>query len=402
MPPKKIPQLEFIALMAAMMSLAALSVDAILPGLPQIGVGLNNPDSADLQLIIIMIFLGLGLGQLLLGTLSDSFGRKPVVYAGIIIFLLASLVCVFATSIEVMLLGRVLQGVGLSAPRSVSTSIIRDLYVGDNMARIMSFIAVIFILVPMVAPILGQVVLNKYNWQAIFYFQMLFAFLLIIWFARRQVETLAKEKRIKLTKTLFIDGVKEFSKHKDSVIFTFVSTLMTGSFMVYLSSSQHIFQDIYGLKEEFVYIFAGLAFFMGMATFTNGSLVMRFGMKRLATLALLVFTAAPLVYVAAFFNETNPGIYILLGFLAIQFLSLGFIFGNVRAITMQPIGHIAGIGASLSGFVSTVVAVPIAAFIGQYVTDTPLPLFAGFFVCGLIALLLVWVASRKEKPTELS
>lgn len=384
------------------MSLAALSVDAILPGLPQIGMGLNNPESADLQLIIIMIFLGLGLGQLLLGTLSDSFGRKPIVYAGIIIFLLASLVCVFATSLEAMLLGRVLQGVGLSAPRSVSTSIIRDLYVGDNMARIMSFIAVIFILVPMVAPILGQVVLNKYNWQAIFYFQMLYAFILIIWFARRQVETLAKEKRIKLTKTLFIDGVKEFSKHKDSVIFTFVSTLMTGSFMVYLSSSQHIFQDIYGLKEEFVYIFAGLAFFMGMATFTNGSLVMRFGMKRLATLALIVFTVSPLVYVAAFANESNPGIYVLLGFLAMQFLSLGFIFGNVRAITMQPIGHIAGIGASLSGFVSTVLAVPIAAFIGQFVTDTPLPLFTGFFVCGLIALLLVWVASRKEKRAVLS
>jgi DHA1 family bicyclomycin/chloramphenicol resistance-like MFS transporter len=216
------------------------------------------------------------------------------------------------------------------------------------------------------------------------------------------VETLAKEKRIKLTKTLFIDGVKEFSKHKDSVIFTFVSTLMTGSFMVYLSSSQHIFQDIYGLKEEFVYIFAGLAFFMGMATFTNGSLVMRFGMKRLATLALIVFTVSPLVYVAAFANESNPGIYVLLGFLAMQFLSLGFIFGNVRAITMQPIGHIAGIGASLSGFVSTVLAVPIAAFIGQFVTDTPLPLFTGFFVCGLIALLLVWVASRKEKRAVLS
>lgn len=400
MPPKKIHQFEFIALMAAMMSLAALSIDAILPGLPQIGIGLNNPDSADLQLIIIMIFLGLGMGQLLLGTLSDSFGRKPIVYAGVIIFLLASLVCVFATSLEVMLLGRVLQGVGLSAPRSVSTSIIRDLYVGDNMARIMSFIAVIFILVPMVAPILGQVVLNEYNWQAIFYFQMVFAFLLIIWFARRQVETLPEDKRIKLTKTLFVDGVKEFVKHRDSVVFTFVSTLMTGSFMVYLSSSQHIFQNIYGMQEEFVYIFAGLAFFMGLATFTNGSLVMRFGMKKLATVALVVFTASPLVYVAVYLNAENPGIYTLLGFLAMQFLSLGFIFGNIRAITMQPIGHIAGIGASLSGFVSTVVAVPIAAFIGQFVTDTPLPMFAGFFICGLAALFLVWLAALKESQSN--
>lgn len=401
MPTKKIAQFEFIALMAAMMSLAALSIDAILPGLPQIGHSLNHAESADLQLIIIMIFLGLGFGQLVLGTLSDSYGRKPIVYLGVVIFIFASLICIFATTLEMMLVGRVLQGVGLSAPRSVSTSIIRDLYVGDYMARIMSFIAVIFILVPMIAPIMGQFVLDKYDWQAIFYFQMLFAVLLIIWFARRQVETLSKEKRIKLSRSLFIDGTKEFMKHPDSVLFTLVSGLMTGGFMVYLSSSQHIFQDLYGMQEEFVYIFAGLAFFMGLATFLNGSLVMRFGMLRLATTALIVFTATALIYMALFYSS-KPSIVILLVFTAAQFLSLGFVFGNIRAITMQPIGHIAGIGASISGFVSTVLAVPIAALVGQFLTDTPLPMFIGFFSCGLAALVLVWIAARKRIPSEVA
>ncbi len=402
MPPKKIAQFEFIALMAAMMSLAALSIDAILPGLPQIGHSLNHAESADLQLIIIMIFLGLGFGQLVLGTLSDSYGRKPIVYVGVVIFLLASVVCVMATSLEVMLVGRILQGVGLSAPRSVSTSIIRDLFVGDNMARIMSFISVFFILVPMIAPIMGQFVLDAYDWRAIFYFQMVFAILLIIWFARRQVETLPKEKRIKLTKSLFIDGTKEFMRHKDSVVFTLVSGLMTGSFMVYLSSSQHIFQDLYGMQEEFVYIFAGLAFFMGLATFLNGSLVMRFGMRRLATIALIVFTATALAYILLFFQSEKPSIEVLLIFTASQFLSLGFVFGNIRAITMQPIGHIAGIGASISGFVSTVLAVPIAAFVGMFLTETPLPMFAGFFTCGIIAVVLVWIASRNRKTVEVA
>lgn len=398
MPTNKIPQFEFIALMAAMMSLAALSIDAILPGLPQIGQTIQRADTEDLRLIIIMIFLGLGVGQLILGTLSDSFGRKPIVYAGIFIFLFASFICITATSLEVMLLGRVLQGVGLSAPRSVSTSIIRDLYSGDYMARIMSFIAVVFILVPMVAPILGQFVLNHYSWQAVFYFQIVYGLILFIWFAVRQVETLPKPKRIKLTRHLFADGVKEFFKYKDSIIFTLISGLMTGAFMVYLSSSQHIFQDQYGLIDEFVFIFAGMAFFMGLSTFMNGTFVLKLGMKKLATTALYTFTATSLMYILLFFQSENPDVYILLFFICLQFLSLGFVFGNVRALTMQPIGHIAGIGASLSGFVSTVIGVPIAIVFSQNLQNTALPLFIGFFSCGLISLILIQLLKKWEVP----
>ncbi len=393
MPPKKIAQIEFIALMAGLMSLAALSIDAILPGLPDIGHSLNHTESADLQLIIISIFLGLGIGQLILGTLSDSYGRKPIVYVGVGLFLIASLICTMAHTLELMLVGRVLQGIGLSAPRSVSTSIIRDLYVGDYMARIMSFIAVVFILVPMIAPLMGQFVLDFYNWEAVFYFQMVFALVLLIWFSNRQEETLPREKRIRMSKSLFFDGAKEFVKHKDSVLFTLVSGLMTGSFMVYLSSSQYIFQELYGMQSEFVYIFGGLAFFMGMATFTNGQFVVRFGMRKLATLALVVFTLSGLTYMVVF-RGSLPSFYALLAFLAIQFTSLGFVFGNIRALTMQPIGHIAGIGASISGFVSTVMAVPIAAIIGPFLVDNPLPLFVGFFLCGLGSLFLAWMAKR--------
>ncbi len=398
MPTNKIPQFEFIALMAAMMSLAALSIDAILPGLPEIGQTIHSIENNDLRLIIIMIFLGLGFGQLVLGTLSDSFGRKRIVYAGIIIFLLASFICISAESLELMLVGRVLQGVGLSAPRSVSTSIIRDLYSGDYMARIMSFITVIFILVPMVAPILGQFVLNHYSWQAVFYFQMLFGIILFVWFAVRQVETLPEQKRIKLTRHIFADGVREFFKFKDSIVFTLISGLMTGAFMVYLSSSQHVFQDQYGLVDEFVFIFAGIAFFMGVSTFINGTFVVRFGMKKLATTAMYAFTGTSLLYILLFFSSDNPSVYILLIFICLQFLTLGFIFGNVRALTMQPLGHIAGIGASLSGFISTILGVPIAIFISQFLTDTALPLFLGFFSCGLISLILIRLLKRWKVP----
>lgn len=389
-------QFEFIALMASMMSLVALSIDAILPGLGAIGESINHTDNKDLQLIITMIFLGLGFGQLVFGTLSDSFGRKPIVYIGIIVFLLASLICVTATSLEMMLLGRILQGVGLSAPRSISTSIIRDKFDGDYMAKIMSFITVMFLLVPMLAPILGQSLINHYNWQSIFIVQMTLSVIVIIWFALRQEETLIKERRLPFSKDLFFNGIKEFLKYKESIVYTLITGFMQGSFMVFLSTSKHIFQNQYGHVDEFVYIFAGLSFSMGLATFLNGNLVLRFGMKKLSRIALFVFTSSALTYVVLFFNSANPSLPILLAFMSIQFACIGFIFGNVRALTMQPIGHIAGIGASFSGFASTIMAVPIAIFIGSFIDTTALPLFIGYFTCGTLAILLIQFLKKWE------
>jgi len=393
----KFAELEFIALMAFLMSNVALAIDGILPGLADIGHALSHTESNDLQGIITMIFLGIGIGQLFFGTLSDSLGRKPIVYAGMIIFIAASFFAVSSTSLEMMLSARFLQGVGLSAPRSVCISIIRDLYKGDHMARITSFISVIFILVPMVAPILGQWILNAYNWQAIFYFQLVFTAITIVWFALRQKETVTDDNRIILTKYLFFDGATEFFRYKNTLVYTVVSGFMTGSFMVYLSTSKQIFQDQYGLIDEFAYIFGGVSFFLGLATFFNGSIVVRFGMKKLSTIALYLFTGTAFIYTTLFYASSNPNVYVLLGFIVIQFLCIGFIFGNIRAMAMQPIGHIAGIGASLNGFISTLMAVPIAMYIGSFIDDTALPLFAGFLVCGVISILLVYVLNWVEK-----
>ena len=206
----KVKEFEFIALMAFLMSNVALSIDAILPALPKIGLALEVADDNQLQLIVTMIFFGLGLGELLFGTLSDSLGRKPIVFAGVGVFVLASILIVFAPNLEVFLAGRLLQGIGLSAARSVSIAIIRDTYSGDRMARVMSFIMTIFIVVPMLAPLLGQFILDAYDWKAIFYFQLFFISIMIVWFWFRQPETLTKEKRIPISKHLFTDGLKEY------------------------------------------------------------------------------------------------------------------------------------------------------------------------------------------------
>ena len=395
-PVKNTSQLEFILLMACLMSIVALSIDTILPALQPIGMSIGTRNSSENQLLITMIFLGLGFGQLIFGPISDHLGRKPVIYMGFVIFVLSSMLCVFASSIEMMIVGRVLQGIGLSAPRTLSIAMIRDRFEGNYMAKIMSFVVSIFILVPIVAPTLGKFMLDNYGWKSIFYSQLIFGALILIWLWKRQPETLRPAYKKKFSSAIFIHGTKEFIRYRSAVIFTLVSGLITGSFMVFLSTSQHIFEVQYGLVDEFPYIFGALAFSVGLATFTNGTLVVRFGMMRLVTIFMLLFLATPVLYMVFFFGEINPSIRVLVIFLTVQFFSVGFLFGNVRSLAMQPLGHMAGIGAAINGFVSTVMAVPIAAFIGSFVQTTALPLFMGFGACGLGSVLLLMLTKNTE------
>ena len=399
---KKSLNLEFIALMASLMSIVALCIDAILPAISQIGLSIHNVSGSSNQLLVTMIFLGLGIGQLFFGPLSDSFGRKPIVYYGFIIFFIASIICVCAPSLEWMILGRILQGIGLSAPRTISISIIRDTYKGNYMAKVMSFVTTVFILIPVIAPLMGKFILEHYNWKGIFYVQLLISVFVTIWFWKRQPETLKPEYKVRFNGAVFTDGVKELINHKETIVFTIISGFITGAFMVYLSASQHIFENQYHLVDEFPFIFAGLAIGIGVATFLNGTLVMRLGMHKLAFVAILAFTLNAAIYVILFWTtNSNPNLYVLLIFMVIQFFTIGFIFGNIRAIAMEPIGHIAGIGAAITGFIATLIAVPIATYVGDYIDKTALPLFIGFSVFGLLSLFLFLITKRKTSPTRI-
>ena len=386
---------EFVALMASLMSIVALSIDALLPALPEIGAAVGAKSPNDNQLLITMIFLGLGFGQLLFGPLSDSFGRKPIVYIGFIVFFIASLICVTTKNFELMIFGRILQGIGLSSPRSLSISMIRDEFSGDYMAKIISIVVMFFILIPVIAPTLGQFLIYLFNWESIFYFNLIFGFIIMLWFWLRQPETLQKEKRIKFSSHLFVDGLQEFLKYKQSIAFTLVSGFITGSFMVYLSTSQQVFQVQYNLTDMFPYIFASLAISIGLATYLNSRLVVKYGMMRIAYTATIAYAAISILYVIIFSSGINPSITVLLGFFALQFFAVGFLFGNLRALAMEPLGHIAGIGAAINGFVSTVMAVPIASFIGGFVTDSVLPLFLGFSLFGSLSLITFLIVKRK-------
>lgn len=379
------------------MSVTALSIDAVLPALDIIGDRIQTQTPADNQLLITMIFLGLGIGPLVFGPLADARGRKPSVYIGFGVFILASILCIYTQSFEMMIVGRILQGIGLSAPRTISIAIIRDLYEGDYMARIMSFVTVVFILIPVIAPAMGKVILDSWNWQGIFIVQIIISIIVTFWFWKRQAETLKPIHQIPFAISRITNGFLETIKYKRTLGFTIIQGFIVGSFLVYLSASQQIFQNQYGLVDEFPFIFAGLALSIGAAILLNATLVVRLGMEKIVTAALLGFCGISMLYILLFYDTLRPSVWILVGFFSVQFFFIGFMFGNLRALAMEPVGHIAGIGAAITGLISTLMAVPLSTFIGRYVAHTTLPLFIGFSSCSAISLLILfWI--KKNAP----
>jgi DHA1 family bicyclomycin/chloramphenicol resistance-like MFS transporter len=226
--------------------------------------------------------------------------------------------------------------------------------------------------------------------------------LVSLWFWKRQPETLAIQNKKIISTKGFIGEFRELLKYKRTFGFTIISGFITGSFMVYLSSSQQIFQNQYDLKAEFPFIFSGLAIAIGAAVFLNGVLVIKYGMEKLITAALVSFFVISVIYIALFFNTPNPDVGVLLLFFALQFFSIGFLFGNLRAMAMEPVGHVAGIAAAVTGFTSTIMAVPISIYIGRFIAGRALPLFVGFAICAALSIsLLVYLKIEEKRATQM-
>jgi len=387
------PFAEFVALMAMMMSLVALSIDSMLPALSVIGADLAVTNANDNQLVVALLFLGLACGQLLYGPLSDSVGRKPAVYLGFGIFFVGGVLSLLATSLPVMLVGRFLQGLGLAGPRTLSLAIIRDQYSGRAMARVMSFIMSVFILVPMAAPALGQSILLVAGWRTIFGVILGLALLTVIWFFLRQPETLAAEARVQFSLSRIFTAVMEVLRHRASLGYTLAAGFVFSPFLGYLSSAQQVLQVQYGLGVLFPLYFAALALAIGTAAFLNGRMVMRYGMRFLCKCALSVLTTLALLALV-FVNTSagHPPLVWLMGYLAVTLFCVGILFGNLNAMAMEPLGHIAGVGAAVVGALSTFICVPFGILIGRGYDGSVLPLILGFAVFGTLTLgVMHWV-----------
>ena len=386
---------EYLLLMALLISIVALSVDTMLPALPDIGADLGVKNANDVQLVISTLFLGLSVGLLFYGPVSDSFGRKPVLFVGMAIYILGNTLSIFSTGFSVMLWGRVLQGLGAAGPRSIVLALVRDRYEGRVMARIMSIIMSIFILIPVFAPALGQAILMVAGWRAIFTVLLLLSLMVLAWFAIRQPETLPPEHRRPFTLRKILAALVEVCRHRIALSYTVVAGGVLGVMVGYLSSTQQIFQILYGQVRLFPVIFGVLALSLGIALFFNSRIVLRLGMRKLVGRAMWIMFLLSAVYFAitCLYHGRAP-LWMLMAYLFAAFSCTGFLFGNLNAIAMRPMGHIAGTASAVIGALSTFLSVPIGLLIGRLYNDTTLPLVGGFLLISMTSLGIMRWANR--------
>ncbi|MFN2134921.1 MAG: multidrug effflux MFS transporter [Candidatus Promineifilaceae bacterium] len=386
---------EFVILLSLMMSLTALSIDAMLPALPQLAADLQVQSANSRQLVISALFLGLAGGQLIFGPLSDSVGRKPSIYAGLGVFIAGSIISASAVNFPMMLTGRFMQGVGVSGPRAVGMALVRDRYSGRAMARVMSFVMTVFILVPMIAPIFGQAVLLFTGWRSIFVAFILLALVTLGWFALRMPETLDSRDRAPFSLQRIVSATREILHIRPAVGFTVTAGLIGGAHLGYLNSAQQIFQEQYQLGQLFPFVFSLVALSIGLASFLNARLVMRFGMHFLVRKSLYAMIGLSLLaLIAAMVMGGTPPLWLLVIYLLLVFFSVGILFGNQNALAMEPLGHMAGIGAAIVGSFATFISVPAGTYIGQSYNGTVVPLIAGMAILGSVSLLIVnWIES---------
>lgn len=388
--------------MAVTMSLVALAIDTMLPAHGLIGEAYGVANANDTQYMVYALFLGLAFGQLLFGPLADNIGRKRAIYVGLGLFTSGTLVSIGASDYDTMLLGRLLQGVGVAGPRVITVAIVRDLYQGRHMARVMSFVITVFILVPAIAPALGQLIINLSGWRSIFWVFLLLAAVIMGWFMLRQPETLAPEDRQLLTPGVIAHNAAVVLKTRTSLGYMLAAGLISGAFVGFLGTAQQILQQLYGLGDRFPAYFALLALSVGTSTLVNGRIVVRIGMRPLAKSAAFAITAvsALLLGIALAFNG-QPPLPALMGCLMGMFLCIGFLFGNLNALAMEPLGHIAGTAAAVIGFMTTLVSALLGAFAGALYDSTVIPLAASFVLLGITTagtLLVTDAGKPAEQP----
>ncbi|WP_406859895.1 multidrug effflux MFS transporter [Acinetobacter baumannii] len=383
---------EFALLMALLMSIVSFSIDAVLPALGEVGRVFELKNNNQTQWVIIGIFSGMTIGQLIAGPLSDAIGRKRILFTGIIIYFLGSLLCFTTQSFEWFLVGRFIQGIGVSGPYVASISIVRDKYSGAQMARIMSLIMMVFMVAPAIAPSLGQLIIHFFGWRDIFVLYMIYATVVGAWVALRLEETLLPENRLPMRLQAFQDGFKEVVSNKTTMSYLLCAGFCFGGFIGYLGTSQQIFMQQFGKTgQEFSAYFAVLAGVMGIASFTNSKIVMKFGMRPICIYGFLGLCLISLTFLGILLIGVTVAFWMFMLYACILFLLFGTLFGNLNAIAMEPMGHVAGMASAIIGAASSVLSLILASIIGQLYNGTLIPMTCGFVIlCGLAFMMTVY------------
>lgn len=391
-PQRRLPLPEFIAMLAFLFATIAFSVDAMLPALPEIADNLTpaNPNRA--QLILTAFMAGMGLGTLFAGPISDALGRKRTITIGFVIYSAGAIWALYANSLEALLMARFVQGLGAAGPRIVGLALVRDLYEGREMARITSFVMMIFIMIPAIAPTLGAGIIAIAGWHGVFLAFIAFAVVGSLWLNIRQDETLPPERRRPLRFGTLVAAAREVLSDRQVMMTTLVLTLGFGQMFGLLSSAQQLFGETYGKGENFHLWFAAMALLSGSGTVLNATFVIRFGMRRIAKWAYVMQTVVSATVLTLLLSGVLPqGLeFPVFFFWAVSvFFMAGVTFGNLNALALQRMGHIAGMAASIIAAISTLCAVVIAVPVGLLYNGTALPAISATLICSGLAWFLM-------------
>jgi DHA1 family bicyclomycin/chloramphenicol resistance-like MFS transporter len=395
----KLSRFEFVAMIAMLFATIAFSMDAMLPALPEIAAELAPEMASRAPLILTAFFLGMGVGTFLAGPLSDAYGRRRIVFVGLFIYIVAAAVAWASSTLEVMLIARVFQGLGASGPRVVSAAIIRDLFSGREMARIISFVMMIFTLVPVLAPALGALIILWSGWRGIFLAFIIFAIIVGVWMAVRLPETLPMERRRPLKMTLIRGAVIEMFSHPTVRISIAVQTLAMSMLIITLMLVQPIYDQIYDRAASFPYWFGGIALVAGSASLLNALLVVRYGMRRLVTITLgmqILLSGAMLIFNAGALGDPYGFAFFVI-WQTCLFFQAGLTLGNLNAIAMEPMGHIAGMAASVTGAFSTVIAALLVVPISMIFDGTTTPLVGAVLIMAAVGFVMMLHMGRLER-----
>jgi DHA1 family bicyclomycin/chloramphenicol resistance-like MFS transporter len=384
---------EFVIVIASIMALNPIAMDMMLPALPNIASTFHITAANRPQMVLSIFLLGFGVGQFVMGPLSDRFGRRPLLLGGMTIYCIASLLAIAAPSFETLLLARALQGLGTSATRVIATSIVRDCYSGRRMASVVSLAMMVFIAVPVVAPSFGQVVLLLTEWRGIFIVLMLYGVVALVWSALRMPETLPEERRRSLAIGEVLDAFRQTVTNRQTLGYALAAGGVVGSLFAFVFTSQQVFTEIYQLGHYFPLAFACIAIGTAIAGFINSRLVGRLGMRVISHGALLAFVAVAATMLAATKMQMLP-LPLFMALSASMMFAFGLMIGNFTALAMEPQGHIAGTASSLYGSITTLLGIGIGVTIGQAYDGTLLPFATGFFLCTLAALAVVLVVEK--------
>ena len=384
---------EFVVVIASIMALNPLAMDMMLPALPNIRAAFEIADPNRPQLVLSIFLFGFGIGQFAMGPLSDRFGRRPILLGGMVLYALASLLAIGASSFEALLLARAAQGLGTSATRVIATSVVRDCYAGRRMASVMSLAMMVFIAVPVIAPSFGQAVLLLAQWRGIFVVLMLYGMITLIWSALRMPETLPVDMRKSLAVRDVLAAFRQTITNRQTIGYALACGGVWGAMFAFVFTSQQVFTDIFRLGRYFPLAFAAIATGVAIAGFLNSRIVGRVGMRVISHGALVGFALVAVSMLVAEKTGMLPlPLFMLLS--ALMMFFFGLMMANFTALAMEPHGQIAGTASSLYGSITTLLGIGVGMLIGQSYDGTLLPFSTGFFICALVALAIAAVTER--------